>query len=199
MQSRAVLVPVKAFEAAKGRLAAELEMSERVGLARHLAEGVVNACAGLDVVIVSEDPGVAEWAQAHGAEALHNPMPGLNAAVTHGTAELAARGVERVLVTHADLAWPAALPDLFDLDGTVLVPDRHLDGTNALVVDTDAGFTFSYGQGSFARHLSEADRLAAPVHVVRGVGLDLDVDEPDDLALYRQPATQAPATQRRIS
>ena len=89
-----------------------------------------------------------------------------------------------MLVTHADLADPSELPGLFDRDGVVLVPDLALDGTNALVIPTASGFSFSYGPGSFARHLSESERLGEPIHIVRTRGLGLDLDTPADLEHY---------------
>ena len=41
---------------------------------------------------------------------------------------------------------------------STLVPDRRLDGTNVLAVPTEAGFRFAYGAGSFGRHRAEAQR-----------------------------------------
>lgn len=181
----AVLVPVKAFRSAKGRLGGALDDDSRAALARSLATAVVEACAGLAVYVVCEDDDVEAWAASLGATALRAPLPGLNEVVRHGVAELTRRGHDRVLVTHADLSDPSGLPTLLTHDGVVLVPDRRLDGTNALVVPTTGRFAFRYGPGSFARHLSEAERFGLPIHVVRNAGLALDVDEPDDLATHR--------------
>ena len=50
-----------------------------------------------------------------------------------------------------------------------------------VVVPTDAGFRFSYGPGSFDRHLDEARRLGLAVEVVDDPLLAFDVDLPDDL------------------
>ena len=46
---------------------------------------------------------------------------------------------------------------------------------------TGAGFRFSYGPGSFARHRAEAARIALPVRLVRAPLLAWDVDLPADL------------------
>jgi 2-phospho-L-lactate guanylyltransferase (CobY/MobA/RfbA family) len=74
-------------------------------------------------------------------------------------------------------------------DGVTLVPDRHDDGTNVLVVPVDAGFTFRYGPASFARHVDEAGRVDQPVRILRDRSLSWDVDLPADLSL---PETVAP-------
>jgi 2-phospho-L-lactate guanylyltransferase len=185
VSTRAVLIPIKAFDAAKGRLAEALDGRERSALARSLAAGVIAACAPVQAVVVCEDGEVAEWATAHGARVITNPRPGLNQAVRHGIKVLAAEGVDRVLVTHADLAEPGALTSLFDHPGIVLAPDDRLDGTNAMVIPTTAGFSVRYGPRSFALHLSEAERLDDDVTVVTDLGLGLDIDHPADLDRLR--------------
>ena len=65
----------------------------------------------------------------------------------------------------------------------VVVPDRHGDGTNVLLVPTGAGFEFAYGPGSFAAHLAEAERLGLPVEVVHDDDLAWDIDTPEDLTV----------------
>lgn len=177
----AVLIPVKSFATAKARLGGALEPDERARLAQSLATAVVAAAAPHPVYVATDDAEVARWATGLGATVVDCPTPGLVAAVRRGVAVVAAAGHDRVLVAHGDLSDPAALAGLFDLDGTVLVPDDRLDGTNVVVVSTKARFVFSYGPGSFARHLSEAERMGGPVHIVRDAGLALDLDDPDDL------------------
>jgi 2-phospho-L-lactate/phosphoenolpyruvate guanylyltransferase len=66
-----------------------------------------------------------------------------------------------------------------------LVPDHRDNGTNVICVPAGAGFTFSYGPGSFARHGAEAHRLGLPLRVVREPSLSHDVDLPADLAAFR--------------
>ncbi len=180
----AVLVPVKAFAVAKARLAPVMGPADRQDLARELAEVVVAAAAPLPVVVVCDDAGVASWAAGAGARALHVEPRGLDAAVTEGVAVLAAEGVERVVVAHADLPRAVGLADLAGVAGdpVTLVPDRADDGTNVAVVPAAAGFRFAYGPGSFARHVAEAARLDLGPRVVRPPALTWDVDEPTDLA-----------------
>jgi 2-phospho-L-lactate guanylyltransferase len=180
-------VPVKAFSQAKRRLADALSPPERAVLARHMAAGVVAAAAPLPVAVVCDDPEVAEWARAQGAEVLWRPGLGLDAAVTDGVATLAVRGVDRVVVAHGDLplarelAWVGAFP------GVTIVPDRRDDGTNVICVPARAGFTFAYGPASFRRHAAEARRLGCGLRVVRDRLLGWDVDLPVDLTLPAVP------------
>lgn len=181
-----VLIPVKAFGAAKGRLAAALSPAQREALARELATRVVRAAAPLPVAIVCDDPSVSAWAANLGAEVLWRPGHGLNAAVTDGVDALAARGVERVVVAHADLPSARTLAWVARFVGVTIVPDRHDDGTNVLSIPTQVGFTFAYGAGSFRRHAAEARRLGLGLRVVRDPALGWDVDTPHDLAEFAQ-------------
>jgi 2-phospho-L-lactate guanylyltransferase len=74
-----------------------------------------------------------------------------------------------------DLRWVAEFP------GITIVPDRRDEGTNVLAVPTATPFPFSYGPGSFARHLEEARSSGHPLRVARVPALAWDVDVPGDL------------------
>lgn len=202
----AVLIPVKAFSVAKGRLAGALLPAERVELARSMAGAVVAAGVPRPVHIVCDDAEVADWAISVGATVIWKPGRGLNAAVAEGVAELGEAGFDRVIVAHADLphalsftavidvltpgseqagsdAWNDARDDAPHVteNTVVLVPDRHDDGTNVISLPTGTGFRFHYGSDSCACHRAEAHRLGLPVIVVRDARLGWDVDRPADL------------------
>ncbi len=177
----AVLVPVKAFRDAKGRLAEALTPAERAELSRTMAAAVVRAASPLPVWIVCDDDDVAAWAAEVGASVLWKPGRGLNGAVNEGVADLAGLGVTTVIVAHADLPHAQALAHVGEGEGITLVPDRHDDGTNVAAVPARSGFVFAYGPGSFERHQAEAARLGLPLRVVREPRLAWDVDRPDDL------------------
>jgi len=176
-----VLVPVKAFSSAKGRLAPLLGIVERARLARAMAEHVLAAAAPLPVAVVCDDAEVARWAMAHGAIVLPEPGRGLNGAVEAGVARLKAIGADEILVVHADLPLATDLARLVGFDGITLVPDRREDGTNVIGLPAEASFRFAYGAGSFARHRAEAARSGLALRVVREPELEWDVDVPGDL------------------
>ncbi|HEX3426613.1 MAG TPA: hypothetical protein VHT30_10815, partial [Acidimicrobiales bacterium] len=90
-------------------------------------------------------------------------------------------GVAQVTVAHADLPLAEDLAWVGDWPGITLVPDRREDGTTVIGLPAECGFVFSYGPGSFRRHLAEAERLALEVRVVRSPDLSWDVDLPADL------------------
>jgi len=180
-RSAAVLVPVKAFDQAKHRLAPALGAAARADLARSMATNVVSVAAPLPVWVVCDDDEVAAWAAEAGATVLWRPGRGLNAAVSDGVEHLAGLDFDQVIVAHADLPHALDLAWVADFDGVTLVPDRHDDGTNVVSVATSAGFQFAYGPASFARHVAEAGRLGLAVRVERSARLGWDVDLPADL------------------
>lgn len=178
---RAVLVPVKAFAVAKLRLAPALGPEERVALARSMATRVVLAAGQLPVAVVCDDTEVADWARGLGALVVWAPERGLNHAVQDGVGRLASLGVRHVTVAHGDLPLADDLAWVGDWPGATLIPDRRQDGTNVIAVPTGSGFVFSYGPGSFGRHLAEARRVGLAVRVEHPSTLSWDVDLPSDL------------------
>jgi 2-phospho-L-lactate guanylyltransferase len=178
---RAVLVPIKAFHEAKGRLDHALGPGERAALARSMAAQVLEAAGPLPVAVVCDDNDVADWARERGALVVWEPGRGLNGAVEAGVERLRDAGVVHVTVSHADLPRARGLAAVGLAPGITLVPDRYGNGTNVIAVPAAAGFRFSYGPGSFARHAAEADRLGIAVRVLDLPDLAWDVDEPADM------------------
>lgn len=176
----AVIVPVRSFEGALSRLAGVLGERRCHDLMRLMANRVVAAADGLPVYVATDDVEVAAWASDLGAEVAPVGRPGLSTAVSVTVGRLAAAGVERAVVAHADLALARSLRPAVG-SGLVIVPDRRRDGSNVLCVPTSCGFRFAYGPGSFRRHLAEAERLGLAVTVVHDDALAADMDHPEDL------------------
>jgi 2-phospho-L-lactate guanylyltransferase len=113
---------------------------------------------------------------------LWEPGRGLNQAVQEGVRQLRDLGVQSVVVAAGDLPLATDLRWVTDFAGITLVPDRRRDGTNVIGLPAATAFTFSYGPGSFDRHLRHAEALGGPVRVVHSAPLAWDVDLPEDLA-----------------
>ena len=176
------MVPVKAFDVAKGRLADALAPPERAELARSMAEGVIAAARPLPTYVVCASPAVAGWALRVGAGVIRFEPPGLNPAVTHAATVLATEGHRRMIVAHGDLPLARSLAWLGEEPGVTIVPDRRGDGTNVLSLPLASGFVFHYGPGSAAAHQAEATRLGLACRTVDDDLLGWDIDTPDDLA-----------------
>ncbi len=178
-----VLVPVKDFRQAKGRLSEALDREQRAELARALATRVISAAMPIGVSVICDDVDVANWAESLAAEVLWCPGVGLNGAVAEGVSIMRQREIGRVVVSHADL--PAALDfsDLVNRTGIVIVTDHRGDGTNVISLPTRPEFDFAYGPGSRTRHVAEARRLGLEVQVRTDDRLSWDVDQPEDLSV----------------
>ncbi len=182
----AVVVPVRSFDGALSRLAGVLDRPRRRDLMRELAGRVVAAGRPRPVHVVTGDAEVVRWAPTVGASVIEVAEPGLTAAVTAAVERLAAAGVGRTVVAHADLPRAESLEAAVG-PGLTIVPDRRRDGSNVVCVPADAGFRFAYGPGSFGRHVAEAERLGLPVTVVDDPALAWDLDHPEDLAALSEP------------
>jgi 2-phospho-L-lactate guanylyltransferase len=182
MVETALLAPIKAFGAAKGRLGTLLDASQRAALAAWLAERVLRAAAPLTTFVACDDDDVASWADGAGAQVLWTPGLGLNGAVDDGCRTIAGKGFDHVIVAHGDLPRPAPIASVALVGTVTLVPDRRRDGTNVMAVPL-AGHGLpmpaSYGPGSFRRHLDGA--AGRRLEVRYDVDLSLDVDTPADL------------------
>lgn len=191
------IVPVKALERAKSRLAGALAPAERRLLVLEMLDGVLGALARSPVArvwVVSGDPAVLAAAASHGATPLPEAAAGLNPALEQARAAALAAGAEAVVVVPADvpLVTPAdiaALAGLLAAGADVAVaPDEAGLGTNALAVRAAAGLPFAFGEGSAARHLRAAAAAGLACEIYRSPGLALDVDDAPSLARYRARA-----------
>lgn len=178
----AVVIPVKAFGLAKGRLAGTLSPEERETLSRTCAERVVASAGTWPVYVVCDDDAVASWARDLGAEPVHCETPGLDAAVAAGRSAAAAAGATHVVIAHADLPLARSLAHV-PREGIVrLVADRHGDGTNVLSMPIDAPMTTAYGPGSCDNHVALARAAGLECEILDDPDLALDLDTVDDLA-----------------
>jgi 2-phospho-L-lactate guanylyltransferase len=178
----AVLIPVKRFTAAKGRLTGVLDDGDRAALAQWMASCVVDVAAEIPTFVACDDDVVAEWARGRGARVIWGAGLGLNGAVDDGVDQIGAAGFDHVLVSHADLARPDRLLDVAVTDRITLVPDRRRDGTNVMSFPLRARLRASYGGGSFRRHLDQAlSHRDVELEVRSDPDLSLDLDTRRDL------------------
>ena len=195
------LVPLRDGVSGKSRLASALDPAARrrlvAALARHVV-AVLRASDGVDrvLVVTADEPFVVETLDRllHGGgpdvEVVPQPpgRPGLNAALDVGREAVVDRGADRLLVAHADL--PLLAPDdvaallaagaTGDAPPAVVATDRHLAGTNLLVLPATAAFRFRFGEASRTAHVAEAGRAGLRPVVVRRPGTAVDLDTIDD-------------------
>jgi 2-phospho-L-lactate guanylyltransferase len=182
------VLPVKAFDDAKSRLAAVMSAGQRRDLARGLmlhSLGALQACRGVDrVLAVSPDEEALELAAAQGGETLRDSGAGLNPALEEARRHAVERGATGLLVLASDLPLLVAsdLDAMFEEEhgSIVIASDRHRQGTNALLLRPAGAIEFSFGESSYQRHLDLAARAGlTPIEVFR-TGLAFDIDLPRD-------------------
>lgn len=179
------ILPVKSFRLGKGRMADHVSDDVRSGLGRALAERTAALAidVGLIPVLVAGDGEVAEWAIMHGIPSIPDPGLGLDGAALAG-AQWAIDAASTWLVVHTDLPLLTAA-ELVELNEalfgarTVIAPSAD-GGTSALGGNQLAAF--SYGPGSFHRHLGSSPTAA----IVARLGLLHDIDTFSDLESARR-------------
>ncbi|MEA2142240.1 MAG: 2-phospho-L-lactate/phosphoenolpyruvate guanylyltransferase [Solirubrobacteraceae bacterium] len=193
MRTAAVL-PVKRFGSAKQRLAPLLGTGSRHALAQAMFQDVLSSLRKVDaierVVIVASEPSVEFAADEQVVLLPDDVQDGQSAATATGIRWAMDRGFDRVLLVPGDtpLLVSDELTALLDgaaADGTqvVIVPDRHEEGTNALLMSPPDAIQPSFGPGSLVRHRKAAEDAGVAHRVERVPSLGFDVDTEDDLAV----------------
>lgn len=188
------IVPVKPLRRGKSRLAKVFTTEERVDLNRHLLENTLNTLKKIEeieqVLVVSRDQAALSLAREKGARTVQeNGDPDLNIALTRATIVAKTYATKGVLVIPADL--PLITPeDIYALLArggnppvVVVAPDRHKNGTNALLVSPTGLIEYEYGPNSFTKHCQRAQEVGARLEICELPSLELDLDMPDDLAV----------------
>lgn len=200
------VVPIRGLRTAKTRLSPDLDPAERLTLVTEMLRRTLVATRDAEsiegTVVVTLDPAVAGIATAHRAVGLVDILPGLNEAILAARSLAVSREASAVLILPADLpsvtaerlealvseargalAGAADAGRGIPAHGLVaVVPDRHREGTNALLVAPADLIEPDFGPGSGAAHRAAAAAVGAFYLEMDGP-LTLDVDTPADLLL----------------
>jgi 2-phospho-L-lactate guanylyltransferase len=188
----ALLLPIKDLKNAKQRLAGVLTPEERFGLATAMLADTIHAVKGVQragkiFVVTNYSPAV-QAAKENGWEILHEEQQISESHSVDAASRLCAeRGITGVLRLPLDLplVQSSDVDELLAADCTapalVIVPSRDGTGTNAILRTPPCLFPSHFGHGSFAQHVTEAERASARVIVRRNPRLEMDVDDESDL------------------
>ena len=189
------LVPVKTLERAKSRLAGTLDPPARARLMHDTLRRTLQTLKEIEVIsdiaVITRDAEVSRWAGEWGAHVVHEHDDGLNESLREARAHFAA--ADSLLVVPADLGW-LAVEDIRAMTALVvaamqspcviIAPDRHERGTNALLLRPPDIIDFCFGADSAHQHAARAAAMGITPQWYRSSSISLDVDEPEDLALY---------------
>ncbi len=203
------IIPVKPLRYGKSRLSHILSPDERAELTTAMLNRTLEALNNVPSIyrtlVISRDPAALKIARKHGAYSYgEGDKQDLNLALTRAAHIAAAQEASGILILPADLPLitvedvkmmlATAAPSSnhngqsfpYRLPRTVAIcPDTENDGTNALYISPPTGFEFSYGPGSFERHLEEAEQLGMASRVVHAPGLKFDLDTEEDWHNYQ--------------
>lgn len=209
MKATAIL-PVKRFDDAKRRLAASMD-DERLravvaAMLGDVLEAIGQARQVERTIVVSGDPEAQELAAEVGADIVPDPADaGHSEAALAGIAKAEVDGASCVVLLPGDcpLLDPRELDRLLTAvpsEYVAIVPDRHGEGTNALVLSPPGAIPPAFGEGSRARHEAAAREAGIAFAVEEPASLALDLDTPADLiALTRELAGLGRGTAARTA
>lgn len=199
------LVPLRSLHDGKQRLRDVLSVADRGALVRRLfrcTEQALSASGQIARIgLVSPDPAVLAWAatleSATPLVPILQPDQGLNAGLEYGRQVL----LQPTAGQPTPTALLVVLPDLPDITGAdvrvlaqlsapetvVIAPDRHEQGTNALLLRPADALPFRFGVGSLEQHMLAARERGLLVRQYRAPSIAFDIDTADDLALVDAP------------
>lgn len=189
---RALLLPVKDLKNAKKRLADVLSPEERFGLAQAMLADTIRTIQRVrnaeKIFVVTNYQPALDAGEENGWEILREDRQiSESHAVDFASRVCEERGVTGLLRVPLDvpLAQAVDIDELLATEcgapGLVIVPSRDGTGTNAILRTPPALFPSHFGEGSLAKHLSEAKRAGAKVFLCRNPRLEMDVDDESDL------------------
>jgi len=203
------VVPVKDLSKAKERLSSILSQTERTALAYAMLEDVLRALKGsrlLDrLFVVTSDENAIELAKIMGVEIIkETKQEGESTSVDYASKICKTMGAQSVLVIPGDT--PLVTPGDVDLilekeksyPSVVLVHARDDMGTNAIFRKPPDVIPSRFGYDSFKKHINEARQRNIPYEVYNLSRVALDVDEPEDLALFGSKRSRTKAYEELI-
>jgi 2-phospho-L-lactate guanylyltransferase len=188
------IIPVKPLRRGKSRLSGVLSLEARTALNHYLLANtleILGSVAEIEyTLVVSRDPEALTIAREYGARTIQEQGSSqLNLALTRATMVALSHSVRGVLIVPADLPL-LTVEDIHEVvkravdpPVVVITPDRHHQGTNALLISPPGLIQYEYGSGSFQRHCSQAQKTGARLEICERGSVALDIDFPEDLEL----------------
>lgn len=189
---RALLLPVKDLHNAKKRLIGVLSPEERFALAEAMLADTISAvkdirCAEKIFVVTNYEPAMHLAEENRWEIVCEEQQISESHSVDAASKICEQRGVTGLLRLPLDLPLiqSSDIDELLAVDcqppGLLIVPSRDGTGTNAILRTPPTLFPSHFGNGSFAKHLAEAESARAQVVIRRNLRLEMDVDDESDL------------------
>lgn len=204
-----VIIPVKPLRRSKSRLANVLSEDERTQLNFNMLDNTLKILKGNsainEILVISRDPRALTLARSYGAKTIQEDgEPGLNLALKRAVVIAKAYSAQTIWILPADLPLLTGQEVQYIIDkitpGPMMIisPDRRMDGTNLLLCSPVDLIDFSYGPGSFERHMRQAQSKHAEINVMQMSSVGLDIDLPEDLEIFQKMQLLQSASNRDL-
>ncbi len=178
-----VIIPVSPINSLKTRLSEFLNKEERKHLLLNMLRDIIRALDGLDVVIISRDEEILDFAKNElKAEIVKEKYKGLNNAIKQAFNEI---DDEEVIIIPADipLIKKEHIKDILELSkdyDLIMAPSRG-GGTNLLYLKSKNSIELKYEGFSFLKHLEEAKKKNLKYYIYDSFLISVDINTPEDL------------------
>ncbi len=189
------IVPVKPLKDGKSRLSEVFTNEERLLFNRYLLKRTLEQLRAMPqidkILVISRDPAVLQYAEDLDLDTLLElEWMDLNTALSWSSYYAYLHGSTSCLILPTDL--PLLNYDELLLlisqnnepNSVVIVPDRHQEGTNALLLNPCGIIPFAFGNSSFHSHSQLAKLAGARKKVQKIDTIELDLDFPEDLTYF---------------
>ena len=178
-----VIIPVSPINSLKTRLSEFLNKEERKHLLLNMLRDIIRALDGLDVVIISRDEEILDFAKNElKAEIVKEKYKGLNNAIKQAFNEI---DDEEVIIIPADipLIKKEHIEDILELskDYDLIIAPSRGGGTNLLYLKSKNSIELKYEGFSFLKHLEEAKKKNLKYYIYDSFLISVDINTPEDL------------------
>ncbi len=205
------VIPIKPFARGKSRLSDALSDEDRAALNRCLLENTIDVLSTVPeiehVLVTSRDPQALALARSRGARTLlENSRFDLNMALERATDVVKRYNALGIMIVPADLpmidaqdirkiaaAYTTTTPPV-----VAIAPDRHIKGTNTLLVCPAGLIRYSFGGDSFSVHCEAARNAGARLEIFQLPSIEVDIDTPADLEYVAKKIREAANEQEII-
>ena len=195
--SLCAIIPVKPLRRGKSRLSCILSATEREILNRFLLQSLLTCLQPIGLIdhkiVISYDPTTLAFARKYGANTvLENRNTNINRALRRATLAASAYGATKILILPADLPLISRedIEELLSFESAlsqmIIVPDRKMNGTNALFINPIGAIKYNFGEWSFRKHIEQAERKKIDVKILNNPNISFDLDMPEDWELLEK-------------
>jgi 2-phospho-L-lactate/phosphoenolpyruvate guanylyltransferase len=189
------IIPIKPLYQGKSRLSGIIDQQQRIKFNKQLLAHTLRVVSSSKqisgVIVVTKDMSIQLLIKKPNVKILvEDCKSDLNKAINLGISKAIEENADSILVIPCDLPLlnREEIRKIIALSSSekelIIVPDRHLSGTNMLFIKPALKNIYCFGENSFEKHKEMGRKLGLDVKVYQSMNLCLDIDVPEDLRYY---------------